>query len=591
MMKLKSAKNLDKRLEAVVDNAFYTCCPPESRQQRAAKVRTPLQLYVRHLMMDKLRDDPDVVEEVIKQLRKLPWQDPEADVESEVLRASLRLCRSRYPCIHLAADVLSGLARHQDRVAVKAVDAVLEAMHRAIELPGGGGGESQRLVGYARLLGELYNYAVVGSPTIFETLHLLVESGHEVVPPEMKQPRPDPRNPTRGAMIPPAAAPWARFDPRVRSPTDPPGDCLRIRLVVAVLEGCGSYFVRGAGLDKLSKFLGVFQRYLFCKEGFPAGTEFAVLDLLDDLESGAKAARAKDRAKARKAAQEAEAKGRGRRDGGKKDKGAAAEEEEKDDGPILPRYRTWEETQAAVEEMDKVWAEDHKRRMSRVAELQGRRDAEGEDTPEEIGTDDDDDDDDDEEEEEEEGGSGSEAEEDGDDMDSQRKRDDVDGGDDGEDEEEVVLHGWGAGVERTEEDGEAEDEFEALLSKTMSESVEKTKIARATTQVMGHMAVPRVLKNTNVRTATHQAPLTGGSGVAFKLLKRGNKGKMEAQEVVVPESTSLAAQVNRNEEASREESSIIKARVLAYEANIEAAVLAQDAGEIPLPEDYTQFIP
>lgn len=53
----------------------------------------------------------------------------------------------------------------------------------------------------------------------------------------------------------------------------------------------------------------------------------------------------------------------------------------------------------------------------------------------------------------------------------------------------------------------------------------------------------------------------GGSGVAFKLLKRGNKGKMEAQEVVVPESTSLAAQVNRNEEASREESSIIKARV------------------------------
>ena len=55
--------------------------------------------------------------------------------------------------------------------------------------------------------------------------------------------------------------------------------------------------------------------------------------------------------------------------------------------------------------------------------------------------------------------------------------------------------------------------------------------------------------------------IPGGLGVAFKLLKRGNKGKMEAQEVVVPASTSLAAQVNRNEEASREESSIIKARV------------------------------
>lgn len=51
--------------------------------------------------------------------------------------------------------------------------------------------------------------------------------------------------------------------------------------------------------------------------------------------------------------------------------------------------------------------------------------------------------------------------------------------------------------------------------------------------------------------------------MAFKLLKRGNRGKMEAQEVVVPASTSLAVQANRHEEASREENSIIKARVRA----------------------------
>lgn len=45
-----------------------------NRQKRAVKVRTPLQLYIRYLMMEKLRDDPVVVEGVIKQLRKLPWQ-------------------------------------------------------------------------------------------------------------------------------------------------------------------------------------------------------------------------------------------------------------------------------------------------------------------------------------------------------------------------------------------------------------------------------------------------------------------------------------------------------------------------------------
>lgn len=80
----------------------------------------------------------------------LGFQDPEANVESEVLRMSLRLCRSRYPCIHLAADVLSGLARYQDRVAVKAVDSVLEAIQRGIEVSQGvgkeGRGEEARMV-------------------------------------------------------------------------------------------------------------------------------------------------------------------------------------------------------------------------------------------------------------------------------------------------------------------------------------------------------------------------------------------------------------------------------------------------------------
>lgn len=49
--------------------------------------------------------------------------------------------------------------------------------------------------------------------------------------------------------------------------------------------------------------------------------------------------------------------------------------------------------------------------------------------------------------------------------------------------DDVVLHGSGEMVPKTEEDVGAEDEFEALLSKTMSESVEKSKIARASTQV------------------------------------------------------------------------------------------------------------
>ena len=49
----------------------------------------------------------------------------------------------------------------------------------------------------------------------------------------------------------------------------------------------------------------------------------------------------------------AESKGRGRSRRDKKEK-----EEEEDDGPILPRYRTWEEAQAAVEAADRWGAGD-----------------------------------------------------------------------------------------------------------------------------------------------------------------------------------------------------------------------------------------
>lgn len=58
------------------------------------------------------------------------------------------------------------------------------------------------------------------------------------------------------------------------------------------------------GLGRFNVVRVCSSRYLFCKERLPAGTEFAVLDLMDDLESGAKAARGKDRAKAKKASDE-----------------------------------------------------------------------------------------------------------------------------------------------------------------------------------------------------------------------------------------------------------------------------------------------
>ena len=44
---------------------------------------TPLQHYIRHLWFERLNED--TVETVLEQLRKLPWNDPELNVESFVM--------------------------------------------------------------------------------------------------------------------------------------------------------------------------------------------------------------------------------------------------------------------------------------------------------------------------------------------------------------------------------------------------------------------------------------------------------------------------------------------------------------------------
>ena len=62
MQRLKIAKNLNIRQAMLVENAYYICRPPD-RPAIEKKERTPLQLYIRHLIHDEL------VQDDIKQVR------------------------------------------------------------------------------------------------------------------------------------------------------------------------------------------------------------------------------------------------------------------------------------------------------------------------------------------------------------------------------------------------------------------------------------------------------------------------------------------------------------------------------------------
>lgn len=591
MQRLKRAKHLDPKYEVMIDNAYYQCKPPEGGVGKAGTPLTPLQRWIRHTVFDRLT--PKGLGACLRSLRRLPWDaearanpqrpltstveeppplppresapetgkspsdselppacedeglqaagadaesvassvvDKRIDVEQEVFAAFIEVAQKKFTILTLAAEVLGSLHKHHPSLTVKVVDAVLEDITFACETVGYSK-DLQRRLGLARFLGELYNCALVSSIVVFDTLHRILDIGHAISSALRES-----------AGVP--LAPWATHDPRATHPCDPPGDCLRIRLVVQILEACSfPPKVR----PRLTRFLLYFQRYLYCKQGLPPDTEFAVLDLLDSLR-----------------------------------------------GTGIQECSSWEEAQAAVEALEE--AEHHERveKAAKDARLRAEH-AAGKDLPapeelvdddllDEVGSSDDDDDDEEDEDEEDEEDTlgGANDEEDGDEQQdsSSSSSSSSSGGSDAEDEEEEDVHvlTHNSAPLKTE----ADDEFDRMFDKLMSDNLNKSKATSHRSLRADNMAAPSLLGRIAVKEATHDMPLTGEEGVAFRMLKRGAKGKLEGQAVLIPAGTNLAAQQKRVHSKESNEHELIKQRVLAYGDSIEAATAGRYSGS----DDY-----
>ncbi|CAJ1975643.1 unnamed protein product [Sphenostylis stenocarpa] len=246
LMRLKNVKNLDPRHSTLVENAYYLCKPPE-RSARVAKVRPPLHQYIRKLLFSDL--DKSTIEHVLRQLRKLPWNE----CEPYLLKCFMKVYKGKYGQIHLVASLAAGLSRYHDEFAVAIVDEVLEEIRVGLEL--NDYGMQQRRIAYMRFLGELYNYEHVDSSVIFETLYLILIYGH-------------------GTSEPSGDIMEFVHESCQQDVLDPPEDCFRIRLIITLLETCGHYFDRGSSKRKLDRFLIHFQRYILSKGALPLDIEF-----------------------------------------------------------------------------------------------------------------------------------------------------------------------------------------------------------------------------------------------------------------------------------------------------------------------------
>ncbi|KAL1562893.1 Regulator of nonsense transcripts upf2 [Salvia divinorum] len=241
LMRLKNVKNLDPRQSTLVEIAYYLCKPPE-RSARVSKVCPPLHQYIRKLLFSNL--DKSSIEHVLRQLRKLPW----SECEEYLLKCFLKVHIGKYGEIHLIASLTASLSRYHDDFAVAIADEVLDEIRVGLEL--NEYGMEQQRIAYMRFLGEPYNYELVESSVIFDTLYLILSFGHGTTE---------------------------------QDTMDPPEDCFRIIMVIILLETCGHYFNRGSSKRKLDRFLIHFQRYILRKGVLPLDVEFDLQDLFVEL--------------------------------------------------------------------------------------------------------------------------------------------------------------------------------------------------------------------------------------------------------------------------------------------------------------------
>ncbi|SGZ02313.1 BQ5605_C033g11201 [Microbotryum silenes-dioicae] len=247
-MRKKAVMHLDQRQITMLENAYYQCDPP-GRPAIPPKERTPIQLYIRNLIYHQMTRNN--VDKISKLIRKLHWEDPA--IVAKLHSAFTKVGKIKFSNIHLFAVLLDELVKFHSEFVVGVIDEVMENFRLGMEV--NNFKYNQQRIATIKYLGEMYNYRVIESRVIFDTLWSLITFGH----------------------------PQGHAHPTTPSPIDMPDDSFRIRLICVLLDTCGECFDRGQLRKKLDTFLIFFQTYVLTKRGIPMDVGFMVDDLFEKL--------------------------------------------------------------------------------------------------------------------------------------------------------------------------------------------------------------------------------------------------------------------------------------------------------------------
>ena len=224
LQRKKTSSTLDTRQVLMVENALYECNPPE-RKDVVKKQRTPVELFYRKLIYQDL--SKATVTGIIKLFRKANWEDD--DTRKMLGKFFFKVWKVKFSNLGVLAYLLCELTMHYPSFGVMVVDNVLEEVRVGLET--NIFKHNQRRISTVKFLGELYNYKMLDSAVIFESLYLLLRFGYE-----------------NGIPL-----------PNSNCPLDAPNDFFRMRLVCTLLNACGHNFASGSTGKKLDDFLSFMQ--------------------------------------------------------------------------------------------------------------------------------------------------------------------------------------------------------------------------------------------------------------------------------------------------------------------------------------------
>uniref|UniRef100_A0A1I7SYP2 MIF4G domain-containing protein n=1 Tax=Caenorhabditis tropicalis TaxID=1561998 RepID=A0A1I7SYP2_9PELO len=226
VVKAKRERMKDQRQTMLIDNAYFTCLPPEDSKEERLRLKldeedTPMKRFIRHIILDI---NEDSIEVFLKCFRRLDWSDPEiSDYAIRYLSSTWLLPINN---LQHVASAIAGLCNleHFQWIGMAVIDATIETIRISLENPGS---FNQWAHSAAVYLAELYSFELCDEDLILQVLYQIISY-------------PEPENS------------WK--------------DLHRIRMVCAVLEIVREFFEKGSGTVKLRYFMTYFHRYYFTKK-------------------------------------------------------------------------------------------------------------------------------------------------------------------------------------------------------------------------------------------------------------------------------------------------------------------------------------